>query len=339
MAETRRIFGLSIDEELVWASAETDGANITNVQINSMGFIQGDDIGEQICSLLRAIGRRELESFDGFGISTIGVVDSGKGRLVSLARKSWERESDEFIIDFRKLLSTFVSDSDVPVKRLIVQNDATAAALSELVVMRQKDPDCDRLLYLTFNEGVNGGIVYYDRPLATGCHPEMGHIRPALHQNDPAIYGNSEFDRKKQTGCPIHGRCFEGVASGARIRHSWGGKKPSPTFSLQDLPLVHIAWQLEAFYIAQLCMIGALTISPYYIVIGGHVMNETLLQLVRVKFRTMDGNYFLPAYMMNEELIQQSYYGEHVNVRGALELARMAAYERQSQKLSLAWSQ
>jgi predicted NBD/HSP70 family sugar kinase len=333
LAETRRIFGLSVDEELVWATANADRGDVTNVETYSKGLIEGVNLAEKLHGLLKEIGRKELNTFDGFGISSVGVVDSSQNQLVNIARKPWKREHKEYILDFEKLLSQYVGSLTSPRKRLLVQNDATSAALAELAAMRRHGSNCDRLLYLTINEGVNGGIAYYNRPLETRSHPELGHILAALRADDPAIYSNEEFDLNRHTGCPIHERCFEGVASGARIRRSWGGKDAPLSFTLKDLPPDHIAWDLEAFYIAQLCMIGALTISPQKIIVGGHVMNEELLFSIQARFASQNGNYFLPAYMLDDDLIQQSQYSKHANVRGALELARMVAFPIKGQEL------
>jgi fructokinase len=106
-------------------------------------------------------------------------------------------------------------------------------------------------------------------------------------------------------------------------------------FNLKDLDRDHIAWELVPFYIAQLCMIGALTISPEKIVIGGYIMNEELLPAIKRKFSAMNGDYFFPTYMRREDLIQQSQLSKDANVLGALELARMAAYPEKGHKLSL----
>src|SRR5579884_4021861 len=63
------------------------------------------------------------------------------------------------------------------------------------------------LCYLTVGTGIGGALLIDGRPLHGLVHPEIGHIRiPHDRGRDP--FAGS---------CPLHGDCWEGLASGAAI--------------------------------------------------------------------------------------------------------------------------
>jgi len=109
---------------------------------------------------------------------------------------------------------------------------------------RRKD---SMIIYLTVGTGIGGGGLINGKLMHGMDHPEMGHIRiPHDFKADP--YAG---------GCPFHGDCLEGMASGKAMEKRWG-KLPL------ELPPDHPAWELEATYLALECKFGLHAFSETY---------------------------------------------------------------------------
>ena len=117
---------------------------------------------------------------------------------------------------------------------------------------------------------IDGRVVYGQ------SHPEIGHTLAPCEPEDAAFDGV----------CAFHGSaCFEGVASGPAISARWGT-------SAEGLPPEHPAFDLEARYLAKLCVNLTHTIAPARIILGGGVMNNTqIIGLVRKYFFEMHNAY------------------------------------------------
>ena len=130
-------------------------------------------------------------------------------------------------------------------------------------------------IYLTIGTGIGGGGLVNGELMHGLLHPEMGHI-PLPH--DEAL---DPFEG----GCPFHGDCFEGLASGPAMEKRWKQKA-------ETLPPDHPAWELEAGYIALALHSFICTLSPQRIILGGGVMQQPqLLPLIREKTSATLNNY------------------------------------------------
>ena len=340
-----RVFGLAISEKVQWATAFVDDK--TEFEEGTFDDIRIDgpwrpdiDLQEKLTLALMGLQRERPEIFRdcvGVGVSTFGVVDRKQKRLVSVALKNWFARNQDFLADFRALfhklgVKCVIEHDDT----LSVQNDASAKALAEYI--EQGEDVAESLLYLMFDEGVNGGIIVGRDNLAAQRHPELGHSRPVRH----------ELDREFEGVCPVHGSCYEGLASAARIRRSWGGAQPPGDFNLSDLPEGHEAWSIEAYYIAQLCVTAALFLDPERIVLAGSVvfggrddadlertMFRRLFPLVYSNFETFNGPY--PQFEAVERFIRRARIKPaDANVMGALQLARKVALTDENEPIEAA---
>lgn len=70
--------------------------------------------------------------------------------------------------------------------------------------------------------------------------------------------------------CPYHEGCLEGLAAGPAI----GARAQGDVLTLADDDFI---FDLEAYYLAQLCMNLCVTISPQSIILGGGVMQRKSL--------------------------------------------------------------
>ena len=168
----------------------------------------------------------------------------------------------------------------------------------------------DSLVYYTIGTGVGGGALV-DGMLVHGMvHPEMGHMLLRPDPRDPTPHGF----------CPYHDGCIEGMANGPAIEKRWG-------VSAKELPEDHVAWDIEAEYLAQMCVNTIVTLSPKKIVLGGGVMHQLHL-FPRIRKRTLEllnGYVAHPAILENiDDYIVPPGLGDNAGAVGSLLLAVQA---------------
>lgn len=168
-------------------------------------------------------------------------------------------------------------------------------------------------VYITVGTGIGAGIVVGGRPLHGLVHPEVGHMRVPRAATDPW-----------PGGCPFHGDCLEGLASGPAVEARWG--RPG-----RELPPEHPAWALEAEYLAAAVANLVTVVSPERVVLGGGVTGVPgLLDAVRERTRRLLGGYVdraeitaaIDRYLVEPALAPAS------GVIGAFELGRDALAAR-----------
>ena len=186
-----------------------------------------------------------------------------------------------------------------------IDTDVNGAALSELKLGAGKG--LDSLVYYTIGTGVGGGAVVEGKLLHGLVHPEMGHMLLRPHPDDPTPKGF----------CPYHDACLEGMANGPAIEKRWG-------ISARELPPEHVAWDIEAEYLAQMCVNTIVTLSPKMIVLGGGVMHQLHL-FPKIRRRTQE---LLNGYVAHEAIakdidnyIVPPALGDNAGAAGSLLLA------------------
>ncbi|GGK81262.1 fructokinase [Sphaerisporangium melleum] len=237
------------------------------------------------------------------GVGTFGPVDlragsPSYGHITTTPKPGWAHT--DVVSPLREALR-------VPVG---LDTDVNAAALGEW--RRGAGRGLDTFAYLTVGTGIGMGAVVNGRLLHGLLHPEFGHIRVPHDQVRDPYPG----------GCPFHGDCLEGLASGAAMRQRWG----RPAEQLDDPR----AWELEADYLAHAVMNLTYTLSPERIVIGGGVAGHPgLMALVRARVLDLAAGYpaaealTVPAAVA--EYVTGPALGGHSGITGAAELARAAS--------------
>ncbi len=204
------------------------------------------------------------------------------------------------------LMRTLREALNVPVA---IDTDVNAAALAESVLGAGKG--FSNLLYVTVGTGIGGGLILGGKLVHGLVHPELGHMLIRPLRSDPMPDGI----------CPFHRGCLEGLASGPAIERRWG---LSPRLMMPD----HPAWDMEAEYLAQMCVNAALTVSPEIIVLGGGVMQQQhLFPRIREKFLRMLGGYISSPRVTPEKIagyIVPPALGVNAGVAGALLLGAQA---------------
>lgn len=238
------------------------------------------------------------KEFEALGLGCFGPIDPDLnsptyGCITTTPKPGWAN------FDIMRALK---SRYDVP---MCFDTDVNGAALGEAYFGAAKG--LDSALYLTIGTGIGGGAIVEGNLVHGLLHPEMGHMKLTVRQDDP-------YKGK----CPYHGTCFEGLAAGPAIEERWGIKG-------KDIPKDHPAWDLEAYYIAQALTIYILTLSPKKIILGGGVMHQKQLFPLIHKY-TLEN---LNGYIQKDEILKdiENYIvspglGDNAGVCGALALAK-----------------
>lgn len=203
---------------------------------------------ETMPNIIRFFRGRNISAL---GIASFGPVDLNKdsntyGFITSTPKLAWQ---------YYPVLQTLAKALSVPVG---FDTDVNSSALAEHTVGAGKG--LSSCLYVTVGTGIGGGIVAEQHLVHGLVHPELGHIWLRPHPEDPTPHGF----------CPFHDGCLEGLATGPAIEKRWGVKADL-------LPPEHMAWRLEAYYLAQMCMTAIVAFSPEKIILGGGVMQQTHL--------------------------------------------------------------
>ncbi len=254
---------------------------------------------ETIAKVVEFFSQPSIRNLAGIGIGSFGPIDLNPasptwGYITSTPKTGWKQTD---------LAGKIEQALRAPVK---FDTDVNAAALGEKAWGAAKG--LDNFIYLTVGTGIGGGAMVNGQLLHGLTHPEMGHILvPHNRERDPYL-----------GGCPYHGDCLEGLASGEAMRIRW--KKPA-----EELPPDHQGWALEADYLAAGLMNFICTLSPERIIIGGGVMKqERLLPMVRKYLSDILIDYIdHPAITKNiDTFIVPPALGEEAGVLGAIALAK-----------------
>lgn len=239
------------------------------------------------------------KQIEALGVGTFGPVDVNPssetyGYILDTPKAGWS---------MYPFLDTLKEHITVP---MVIDTDVNGAALGE--AMWGVANDVDSCLYITIGTGVGAGFYSEGRLLHGLLHPEMGHILLRRHEQD-------DYMGK----CPFHGDCLEGLAAGPAIEGRFGIK----AYELEE---THIAWEIEAYYIAQALINYTMILSPHRIILGGGVMKQQqLFPLIRKEFIKQLGNYINKPELSTDidHYIVYPGLGDHSGMYGALALATL----------------
>ena len=191
---------------------------------------------------------------------------------------------------------------------IALDTDVNGAAIAEAQLGAARG--LSSCVYVTVGTGIGGGVVVNGKPVHGLVHPELGHQLITPCPDDPSPEGF----------CPYHKGCLEGLASGPAIEKRWG-------ISARDLPHDHPGWQMEADYLAKMCVNAIMSFSPEKIILGGGVMQQDFLfPLIRRKTLQYLGGYIASPVIENglEDYIVPPALGINSGITGAYLLSRSA---------------
>lgn len=231
------------------------------------------------------------------GIGSFGPIDLRHdsptyGYITTTPKPGWR--NTDLVGAIRRALK-------VPVE---FETDVNAAALGEHRWGAARG--LDTFIYLTIGTGIGGGGLVSGKLMHGLIHPEMGHLRLP-----------HDFARDPFPGvCPFHGDCLEGLASGPALEKRWGARA-------ETLPPDHLAWALEAHYLALALVNYICTLSPQRIILGGGVMEQVqLFPLIRREVVQLLNDY-VQAPAITEQIdtyIVSPALGARAGILGALAL-------------------
>lgn len=215
---------------------------------------------------------------DALGIAAFGPINLRAtsrtyGMILNTPKLAWQRFA---------LLKSFEEQLGIP---CAVDTDVNAAALAEAAIGAARG--LNNCMYFTIGTGIGGGVYSEGQPVHGLMHPEWGHVLLARHEEDPLLHGV----------CPYHANCAEGFASGPSMQTRWN-------MPARELPPDHRGWDIEAYYLGQLCSNALMAVSPEMIILGGGVMHQEGL-LPKVREQALG---FINGYIDSEQLPPMEQY-------------------------------
>lgn len=254
--------------------------------------------------------------FKNKGIEALGIGSFGP---ISLNPKSEDYGSitttPKILWQNYNILKKLKEKFDIPVG---FDTDVNVAALGEYTWGGAKG--LNSCFYMTVGTGIGAGIIAEGNMIHGLLHPEAGHIIVPKHPEDTF-----------EGVCPFHKNCLEGLASGPAIEKRWGKKG-------NELPSDHVAWDIEAYYIAVAMVQTILMVSPERIILGGGVMKQfQLFQKIRNKTaKLLNGYIKVPAITLNmDEYIIPPVLGDNAGICGGLALAARELKKQEGKSVSV----
>jgi fructokinase len=121
--------------------------------------------------------------------------------------------------------------------------------------------------------------------------------------------------------CPVHGDCWEGLASGPAVARRWDA---DPAQLGDD----HPAWALEAEYVALGILNIVMIFSPHRVIVGGGVMERPgLTERVRAHLVELVGGYLESPQLAErvDDYVVAPELGDDAGVLGAIAMAQAIA--------------
>lgn len=277
------------------ALANLDGAIIDRHRV----VTQGPDATIRAClEFLRTAEGFAGASIKAMGIACFGPLDVDErsneyGCLLSTPKPGWANFPVRQA--FAEALGVSVAiDTDVNAALLAEATDGAAAGAR-------------RAAYATVGTGIGVSFMQDGSLLAKPSHSEFGHICMEKRADD-VFEGH----------CTFHRTCLEGLASAAAFEARWGDPR--------RVALDHLAWQIEADYLAQLCLSISLMLRPEKIILGGGLMLAPhLIGLVRSAYLARINGYLSETAEDVTDLIVLPHFGDDAGLIGALKLAQRAS--------------
>ena len=237
----------------------------------------------------------QYDNIDAIGIAAFGPIDivpesKTYGYVLDTPKHGWSGYN---------FLGRMKAWRDIP---YYWTTDVNGAGWAEFTTGAAKD--VDNMVYLTVGTGVGAGIVSGGHLVSGYGHPEAGHIFVQKHPED--TYAGH---------CPFHGaNCLEGLAAGPAIEERWG-------MSAKEIPDDHLAWRMEAFYLAQAILDYTMILRPEKMVLGGGVPHrEILFPLIRESFAEQMSDYL--AVPPLDDYIVPVANGDNAGILGCFYLAK-----------------
>jgi fructokinase len=147
--------------------------------------------------------------------------------------------------------------------KVVFDTDVNVVAAYEFIYGGYKDVK-ENLAYITVGTGIGIGLITGGKMLHGLIHPEGGHVRVPILEEDKDFKGV----------CSYHGTCLEGLCTNVAIAMRLGLDSVDDVPNIKDEDPV---WDKVGYYLGTACANLTLTLSIEKLVIGGGVMKRSLL--------------------------------------------------------------
>ncbi len=303
-------------QQPLFGGIEAGGTQFICVLADSRGFTKARrDIptttAEETLAAARDFFRETAPQFGqlaALGVVSFGPLDLNRssptfGHITRNNRPGWSQI--DLLGYFKRELETLVE----------LETDVNGSAVGEF--SEGAAVGCENFVYVTVGTGVGAGIFASGKLMQGISHPEVGHMLIPRAEND-------HFEG----ACPFHGACLEGLTSGIALERSW---KTHPRNLSDD----HPAWELEAYYLAVMCVNLTWMYAPEKIIFGGRIMvrRPHLYPKIRAHLKALlagyahDGANYGNALDDMDRYIIPTALGGDAGIIGALSLARRIWFE------------
>lgn len=263
--------------KMVCATGFADG---TIVETEQFPTTTPEETMATVCAWFKKRGIQAL-GIGAFGPTAVNPASERYGQILETPKTAWR---------YFDMLGSLKNELDVPCG---YDTDVNVACLGESTFGCARG--LDNVVYLTIGTGVGAGVLVGGQLVHGMLHPEAGHILVTRDERDTI---------GKESGCPYHDSCLEGLIAGPGITKRWEGKRASELAGDAE------AMDLLAGYLAQALMTYVLCYAPQRIVIGGGVADHTpIVQLAREKTVELLNGYIvtpeiadIDSYIVNNSL-------------------------------------
>lgn len=235
-----------------------------NYQVQDISYFPTETPEKTLSKVINYFKQFKIEAL---GIASFGPLElrtssTKYGHIMTSPKLDW-RDAD--------FLGTLKKEFNIP---MFWTTDVNGSAYGEFVMSRLSNENINSLVYYTIGTGVGAGIIYNGNFIGDIGHPEMGHVPVKRRPEDANFKGT----------CPYHSDCLEGLVSGPTFEARLGMRG-------ENVSKTHPVWKTMANYVAQALVQTTLTIRPGKIVIGGGVINDSFIQLIRDEFKIILNGY------------------------------------------------
>ena len=239
--------------------------------------------------------REKHGKLNALGIACFGPVDLHKdsptyGYITATPKKHWSQTD---------VAGFFARALGIPIE---FDTDVNGAALGEQLFGAAVG--IEDFVYVTIGTGIGAGVVANGQAVNGIVHTEFGHM----------LISRDRERHQFENICPFHDSCLTSVAAGPAIKARWN-------VAGNDLPEDHEAWDLEAYYLAVMCVNITLCLSPRLIILGGGVMDQSqLYPKIRQQFKELMNGFMMPPGDLADYIVPPGRPGRSGEI-GALALA------------------
>ena len=237
------------------------------------------DLTDQILNFISFINGKVIKvGIGSFGPLGLNIKKDYYGFITTPPKEGWQ------MLD---LLSTLSKYLNISKEHFTLETDVNAAVMLEY---KYGNHNKDSIAYITIGTGCGIGIISEGNIIHGLQHTEGGHI----------FIKKDILDKDFNGVCKYHSDCAEGLISNIAIKQRMQLSSVDEIIQLSDTDTI---WDLEAYYISQICLNLLYLVSIEKIIIGGGIINrEILLPKIQKQLQSLNSNYIDHPQLSDENI-------------------------------------